>query len=50
MAKWRLRCMECGSEWTLEVSFNLKEMGKIYHYCRKCGKNTFHEVIGLEEP
>jgi ribosomal protein L44E len=50
MAKWRLRCTECGTEWILEVSFNLKEFGKLYHYCRTCGKNTFHEVLGIEEP
>ena len=45
MTSWKLRCVECGSEWVLPVSFALDKMGKIYHYCRKCRRNTFHEVI-----
>ncbi len=46
MPGWKLRCLNCGTEWVLEVSFDLDEMKRIYHYCKKCGKNTFHEVIG----
>jgi len=45
VTKWKLKCHECGVEWYLTVSFNLQEMGRIYHYCRKCGKNTFHDVL-----
>lgn len=46
MTKWKLRCTECGNVWVLDVSFPLDKMGKIYHYCPFCKKNTFHEVIG----
>ncbi len=49
MTNWLLKCNECGTEWVLKVSFNLEEMGKIYHYCKKCGKNTFHTVIKKTE-
>ncbi|MEB3757926.1 MAG: hypothetical protein GSR82_03875 [Desulfurococcales archaeon] len=45
MTSWILRCTECGREWKLDVSFNLHEMGKIYHYCPYCKKNTFHVVV-----
>ncbi|MFP3268057.1 MAG: hypothetical protein RXO29_00450 [Desulfurococcales archaeon] len=45
MTKWLLKCHECGTEWYLEVSFNIAEMGKIYHYCKVCKKNTFHDVL-----
>ncbi len=46
MTKWRLRCTECGREWVLAVSFDLASMGKIYHYCPYCKRNTFHIVLG----
>jgi len=49
VTKWKLRCMECGTVWVLKVSFDLREMGRIYHYCRTCKRNTFHEVLGLVE-
>jgi len=45
VTKWRLRCTECGREWVLAASFPLDKMGKIYHYCPYCKKNTFHVVI-----
>lgn len=46
MTRWRLKCTECGREWILPVSFRLDRMGKIYHYCKYCKKNTFHIVLG----
>ncbi len=49
MTKWRLRCTECGREWVLPVSFDLASMGRIYHYCPYCKRNTFHVVLGLAE-
>ena len=45
MTSWRLRCTRCGRVWVLKVSYNLKEMGRIYHWCPYCRVNTFHEVI-----
>ncbi len=35
--------------WILPVSFKLDEIGKIYHYCPYCKKNTFHIVLGRIE-
>lgn len=46
MTRWRLKCTECGREWILPVSFRLDEIGKLYHYCKYCKKNTFHVVLG----
>ncbi len=47
---WLLRCTECGRSWKLPVSFNLYELGKLYHYCPYCRKNTFHIIVErLEE-
>ena len=40
-----LRCTRCGRTWILEVSFDLASMGRIYHYCPYCRRNTFHEVV-----
>ncbi len=45
MTRWKLRCVECGREWILPVSFRLDKMGKLYHFCPYCKKNTFHVVI-----
>lgn len=45
MSRWRLKCEECSNEWALEVSFDLSELGKIYLYCKKCKRNTFHKII-----
>ncbi len=49
MTRWRLKCMECGTEWVLPVSFRLDTIGRIYHYCRTCKKSTFHTVLGMVE-
>ena len=49
MSKWILKCEECGNLWTLDVSFNLREVEKLYHYCSNCRKNTFHTVLGVSE-
>ena len=48
MTVWRLRCVECGYSWRLAVSFDLESMGRLYHYCRRCGRNSFHVVEGRE--
>lgn len=49
MTRWRLKCVECGREWVLPVSFRLDKMGRVYHYCPYCKRNTFHIVIGRVE-
>ena len=46
---WLVKCTTCGTKWVLEVSFDLRESKLIYHYCKVCGKNTFHEVLGRAE-
>ncbi len=46
MTKWLLKCEKCGNEWMLDVSFDLEKIGRIYHYCKICRKNTFHKVLG----
>ncbi len=46
---WIVRCRECGTVWILEVSFDISDMDKIYHYCPRCKKNTFHDVIGRSD-
>lgn len=42
---WLLRCTQCGRDWILPVSFNLEEMGRLYHFCPYCRENTFHIVV-----
>jgi len=49
MTVWELRCESCGNIRTLDVGFDLYEMGKVYLYCSVCGKNTFHVVIGVKD-
>ncbi len=46
MTSWKLRCTKCGTEWILRVSYDISDLDRIYHYCKKCKKNTFHEVLG----
>jgi len=46
LTAWRLVCERCGKEWLLEVSFDLLSMGRLYHYCKYCNKNSFHKVVG----
>ncbi len=46
---WILRCRECGTVWLLEVSFDISDMGTIYHYCPFCKRNTFHDIVGRAE-
>ncbi len=48
--KWILECKECGSKKELEVGFNLYDMGEVYVFCPICRKNTFHKVLGHEDP
>ncbi|MEM0366488.1 MAG: hypothetical protein QXO93_06975 [Acidilobaceae archaeon] len=49
MTKWSLRCEECSREWSLDVSFDLSDFKKLYYYCRKCRKNTYHIILGKVE-
>jgi len=49
LTRWVLKCVECNVEWKLEASFDLSEFPKLYHYCRNCRKNTFHQILGKEE-
>ncbi|MEL9939402.1 MAG: hypothetical protein QW348_07805 [Ignisphaera sp.] len=46
---WLLKCTVCGMKWVLEVSFDIRDVKSIYHYCKTCKKNTFHEVLGRVE-
>uniref|UniRef100_A0A7C2Z9J9 Uncharacterized protein n=1 Tax=Ignisphaera aggregans TaxID=334771 RepID=A0A7C2Z9J9_9CREN len=46
---WLMRCTVCGSMWILEVSFDIRDTKRIYHYCPKCKRNTFHEVVAHVE-
>jgi hypothetical protein len=41
---WILVCERCEQTWVLEVSFDLRNMKRIYHYCPHCKMNTFHEI------
>ncbi|MGC9009005.1 MAG: hypothetical protein ACP5I7_00100 [Sulfolobales archaeon] len=45
MRGYRLRCRECGTEWILKVSYRINDFRNLYHYCRVCRKNTFHDII-----
>lgn len=45
MTVWILKCRDCGSEKEIDLGFNLYKIGRIYIYCEKCRKNTFHDVI-----
>ncbi len=49
MSPWRVRCKECGNVWVLNVSYDLDEFTQLYHYCRVCGKNTYHEILEYSE-
>ncbi len=51
MTRWLLRCTKCGNTWELEVSFDLLKLKdrRLYHYCKYCGENTFHEILGKLE-
>lgn len=42
---WLVRCTACGMEWLLEVSFDISEAKRLYHYCSRCKRNTFHEIL-----
>ncbi len=46
MTAWKLRCSVCGTVWILKVSYDISDFKRLYHYCRKCGKNTYHEILG----
>ncbi|MDW7970037.1 MAG: hypothetical protein RMH77_06530 [Sulfolobales archaeon] len=48
LTKYELRCEECGTSWELKVSYSLSEFQKLYHYCKVCRKNTFHNVLRTE--
>jgi len=45
-AGWVLKCKRCGNIWVLEVSYKINKFKDIYHYCKYCKRNTFHEVLG----
>ncbi len=51
VTKWKLQCTECGRVWIFKGSFDLESMGRIYHYCPYCKRNTFHIVLGrVDDP
>ncbi len=39
----------CGSEKVIDVGYDLRGFSKLYLYCDVCGRNTEHEVIGVED-
>ena len=49
MTSWYLRCTRCGNTWVFLGSYDLSKFEKLYHYCRVCQRNTFHEVVGMVE-
>ncbi|MEM4487076.1 MAG: hypothetical protein QW116_07610, partial [Zestosphaera sp.] len=49
LSPWKLKCRECDTEWILNVSHDLSEFNQLYHYCRVCGKNTYHDILELVE-
>ncbi|RLG78246.1 MAG: hypothetical protein DRO14_01240 [Thermoprotei archaeon] len=49
MTVWKLRCTICKTEWILKVSYNISDFKRIYHYCKVCKRNTYHEIIGKVE-
>ncbi len=46
---WLLRCTSCKNEVKLKLGYNLYEFKKLYLFCERCGRNTYHEVIGHKE-
>lgn len=42
---WLMKCTVCGTIWVLEVSFDIRDAKRLYHYCLRCKRNTFHEVL-----
>jgi hypothetical protein len=46
---WILKCTVCNNIWVLEVSFDIRNVKTLYHFCYKCKRNTFHEVLGRTE-
>lgn len=46
---WILKCTICGTTWILEVSFDIRDVKKLYHFCEKCNRNTFHDILGRKE-
>ncbi len=42
---WIVKCENCGNIRKVYVSYNIKNLTKIYIYCPKCRKNTFHIII-----
>ncbi|UXD21591.1 hypothetical protein IPA_05700 [Ignicoccus pacificus DSM 13166] len=49
MTSWYLKCERCGQMWLFLGSYDLESIGRIYHYCRVCGRNTFHTVVKKAE-
>lgn len=49
MVKWLLECESCGTKRILDVGYNLKEFKLLHIYCRKCGENKPHKVLGIEQ-
>ncbi len=49
VTSWYLRCKRCGNTWLFLGSYDLTRFESLYHYCRVCQRNTFHEVVGTVE-
>lgn len=49
MTLWLLECEDCKNIKKLDVAYNLLEFKRLYLYCRRCRRNTFHKVLEFEE-
>lgn len=49
MTKWVLVCEVCGNKRILDVGYDLREFQRIYIYCRNCGENRPHRILGFED-
>jgi transcription elongation factor Elf1 len=47
---WKLRCNECGTEWLVNISFDISKQKSFYIYCKVCKRNTFNTILGYSEP
>ena len=46
---WLLKCNSCGNQIEVRLGYNLYEFKRLYLFCTKCQKNTYHEILGHKE-
>lgn len=49
MTEWILECKVCGTQRILDVGYNLREFKELYIYCKACGRNTPHRIVGVRD-